>query len=113
MALGDLMAPATIDAMLRATPGAVAVLYAGVDGWGHFEHVPTDFGPDPGVVASRPSVVVASGFFPGMGLDDGAGEATGVGEDITVGEYVWTISGMEPGLQVGEIRLLLSNRRSP
>ena len=110
MALGNLMSPAVIDVMIGATPGAVVVSYGGVTGWGHYAQVPTAFASDDGVVVSVPSVVVADGHFPGIGGCESDGAHEGVGESIVVGDYEWTIRGIEPGEAPGEIRLMLSNR---
>jgi len=111
MATG-LMSPTVIDGMFRATPGAVAVSYGGVDGWGHFAQVPVQAGADPGLVTSVPSVAVADGHFPGIGNCESDGDLDGTGEDIAVGDYVWTIRDIAPGSSPGEIILLLSNRRT-
>lgn len=108
----DLSTPAGVNAMLRATPGAVAVSRGGVSGFGHYQQVPVTFGDDGGVMGSMPSVVIADEYFPGVGLCEADGSAAGSGEDITVGSYVWNIRGLEPGESPGEIRALLSNRRS-
>lgn len=113
MATG-LMSPATINRMFRATPGAVAVSYGGVDGWGHYAQVPVQTGADPGLVVSVPSVTVADGYFPGIGDCESDGDLDGVGADIRVGDFVWTIRdiahGEAPYEAPGEIVLLLSNR---
>lgn len=106
----DLMSPAVVNRLIRRTPGAVVVAYGGVSGWGHYAQVPTEFGSSVGVVMSEPSVVVADGFFPNLGMDEGAGRAAGVGVAIVVGAYGWTVRGIEPGESPGEIRLMLSNR---
>lgn len=106
------MDPVVIDGMIGATPGAVVVKYGGRTGWGHFANVPTTFGDDVGVVASEPALVIASGYFPGVCLDDGEGTAEGVGRDIVVGDYIWNIRGIEPGEAPGEMRCMLSNRRN-
>ncbi len=58
------------------------------------------------------SVVVASEKFPGIGIDRGTGEAFGVDERISVGDWDWYVSGVEPGEAPGEVRLILSNRES-
>lgn len=108
----DLMDPSTIDDMIGMTPGAVVVSCGGVTGWGHFAHVPTGFGDDVGAVVSEPSVVIASSYFAGVCLDDGAGTTEGVGERITVGDYDWYVRAIEPGESPGEIRVLLSNRET-
>lgn len=109
MATG-LMSPDTINRMFRATPGAVAVAYGGVDGWGHFAQVPVQTGEGP--IMSSPSVAVADEYFPGIGNSEQDGDFEGVGEEITVGEYVWTIRDVVHGESPGEIILLLTNRRS-
>ena len=106
----NLMDPAVIDTMIGATPGAVVVSYGGVTGWGHYAQVPTEIGAETGVVASVPSVVVADGHFPGIGMCEADGVAEGVGKSIDVGDYGWTIRGIEPGEAPGEVRLMLSNR---
>lgn len=108
----DISSGAGINAMIGATPGAVVVSYGGVDGYGHDAHVPTEFGADVGVVVSEPSVVIAAEFFPELGLCEGSGTAEGVGRDITVGDYIWNVRAIEPAESPGEIRLMLSNRRS-
>lgn len=108
----DLMNHETINTMIGLAPGAIVVAYGGIIGWGHEEHVPTEFGNDVGVVASEPSVVVAAGMFPGIGLDEGEGTADGINEKITVGEYAWTVRAIELGEAPGEIRLMLTNRRT-
>lgn len=103
---------AQVEAMLKAT-GGVSVQYDGVSTWGHFENVPAAVGElGSGVVASDPSVVIASESLPGICLDNGAGSVGGVNEELLVGDYYWTVRGIEPGEAVGEIRLLLSNRRA-
>lgn len=102
----------TINAMLGATPGSVVVKYGGHTGWGHSAHVPIGFSQGPGAIASEPSVVVASGYFPSICIDEGSGEVTGIGERIAVGDFDWFVRGIEPGEAPGEIRLLLSNRRT-
>ena len=101
--------PAVIDDMLLAT-GGVEVSYGGVTGRGHFAQVPVAFGQDGGVVASEPAVVVADSYFPGLGLCEGSGQATGIGAQIQVGDYGWTVRAIEPGEAPGEVRLMLSNR---
>jgi len=108
----NIATPSGINAMLRATPGAVAVSCGGVGGWGHYQQVPTTFGGDGGVMGAMPSVVVADEYLPGVGLSEADGDAAGVGLDVVVGDWVWNIRGVEPGESPGEIRLLLSNRRS-
>lgn len=110
MATG-LMSPAMIDGMFRATPGAVAVAYGGIEGWGHYAQVPVQATAD-GPIVSEPSVTVADGYFPGIGDCESSGKLEGVNEDITVGDYVWTIRDIAPGEAPGEIILLLSNRRT-
>ena len=106
----DLMSPTVVNRMIRLTPGAVAVSHGGVDGHGHYEQVPVAFGQDVGVVAASPSVVVADGYFPGLGLDESAGAARGINAQIVVGDYGWTVRAIEPGEAPGEVRLMLSNR---
>ena len=106
----DLTDPDVVNRMVRLTPGAVAVSYGGVDGYGHYAQVPVAFGQDGGVVASEPAVVVADGYFPDLGLDEGSGQARGINAQIVVGDYGWTVRAIEPGEAPGEIRLMLSNR---
>lgn len=104
------MSPAVVNRLIRLTPGAVAVSQGGVDGWGHYAQVPVVFGADDGVVAAEPAVVVADSFFPDIGLDESAGVARGIGAQVEVGDYGWTVRAIEPGEAPGEIRLMLSNR---
>src|SRR5688572_6762311 len=106
----DLMSPTAIGRMFRLTPGAVLVSFGGVETYGHFEHVPEVVQDSPGVLASAPTVVVPSGVLPGVGLCDEEGSARGIGEPITVGDFVWTVRAVEPGLAPGELRLMLANR---
>lgn len=108
----DLMSPAVVNRMIRLMPGAVRVKYRGVEGHGHYEQVPTEFSGPAGVVAASPSVVVADGYFPDLGLDESAGTAHGIGAQVEVGDYVWTVRAIEPGTAPGEVRLMLSNRTS-
>jgi hypothetical protein len=108
----DVATPAGVNAMLRATPGAVAVSYGGVAGHGHYQQIPANFGDEDGVIGSVPSVVVADEYFPSIGLCEADGDASGAGEDIVVGDFLWNIRGIEPGDSPGEVQLLLSNRRS-
>lgn len=107
------MDPAVIDAMIGRAPGAVRVSYGGVDGWGHDAHIAAEFSDGPGALVSMPSVVVADGYFPEIGLDRGSGSATGIDVPITVGDYMWSVRAIEPAMAAGEIRVLLSNRRAP
>lgn len=106
----DIMDPDVIAEMFAMTPGAVLVTFGGVETYGHFEHVPEGVLDSPGVLASAPTVVVPSGALPGVGLCDEEGSARGVGEAVTVGDFVWTVRAVEPGTAPGEIRLLLANR---
>lgn len=108
----DLMDPAIVNEMIQFTPGAVRVSAGGVDGWGHDAHAVMAIGEDGGVAASSPSVVVASEYFPGIGLDSGEGEAVGVDEPIVVGDYMWDVRDLEPGEAPGEVRIMLGNRRA-
>ena len=110
--MADLMDPTVISEMLRVTPGAVPVSFGGVHGWGHFANVPEPFGEAQGVIASSPAVVIPSGYFPDICLDDGKGEASGIGKPIRVGDYNWYVRDLEPGEAPGELRVLLSNRQT-
>lgn len=110
MATG-LMSPTTIDGMFRRTPGAVEVSYGGVDGHGHYAQVPVQAVQD-GPIVSEPSLAVADGYFPGIGNCEESGALDGIGEDIHVGDYVWTIRDIGDGESPGEIVLLLTNRRT-
>lgn len=106
------MDPVTINAMLGATPGAVVVEHGGYAGWGHSAHVPIGFGDGAGAIQSRPSVVIASGFFPGVCIDESRGEVTGIGEVLIVDAHDWYVRDIEPAEAPGEIRVFLSNRGS-
>lgn len=93
--------------------GGVPVTYGGVSTWGHFDHVPDEFGVDGGVGVSVPSVVIPSDALPGICLDDGAGTLEGVNESIQVGDYVWTVRKIVHGRSHREIEVFLSNRSAP
>lgn len=106
----DVATAAGINAMLGATPGAVVVQYGGVTGYGH-EGLPPDMAfEDPDVASGQPSVVVAAGHFPYIGVDRVEGNSGIVGTEITVGDYVWRISrAMKVSADGGEILLLLTD----
>lgn len=104
------MDPAEINAMLGRMSGAVRVSAGGVEGWGNDAHAVMSLAGT-GIAASSPSVVVASEYFPGIGLDRADGEAFGITQPIVVGDYMWTVRDLEPGEAPGEVRVLLSNRR--
>lgn len=113
--IGSIGDPEIISEMLASMPDGVSVTFGGKTGGGNFEHVPEAIFEEPsGPVVGRPSVVVAAGFFPNLGLDDAQGRLRGVGRKITIesallGETVWVVHGIEPGTAPGEIRLVLSN----
>lgn len=100
-----------VEAMFKAHNG-VAVTYGGVTTYGHFRHVPVGAFDDPGILVSEPTVTIPSGGLPSIGLDDEKGKAEGIGEDIQVGDFVWTVRAIEPGSAQGEIRVFLTNRRT-
>ena len=100
---------AQVEAMLKAT-GGVLVQYGGRTTWGHFEHVPEALGQEPGVIASVPSLVIASDSLPEIGLHHGEGTVRGMNLEIQIGDRIWVILNIEPGTSDGEIRLMLANR---
>lgn len=99
-----------VNAMLRATPGAVAVSYGGVDGHGHPGLPPGMAFEDPDLMAGRPVVVVASGYFPDIGVDEVRGLNGIQGTEIAVGDYAYRIDrAMEADEDGGTILLLLTD----
>lgn len=111
---GGIADPATISDMLRSMPDGVDVFSDGKKTGGIFEHVPDAIFDEPGHVTSRPSVVIAAGSLPGIGLDDQEGSLRGIGRTVTISseliaEAAWAVTGIEPATAPGEIRLLLSN----
>lgn len=106
----DIASPAGVNAMIQATPGSKPVSYGGVDGYGH-EGLPPGlaFG-DPEMSGGRPSVVVAAGYFPMIGVDRVDGIDGIVGTEIQVGDHVWRISrAMRASEDGGDILLMLTD----
>jgi hypothetical protein len=65
---------------------------------------------DPEMSVGRPSVVVAAGYFPGIGVDRVDGLTGIVGTLITVGDYVWRISRAMKATEDGmEILVMLTD----
>lgn len=106
----DVSTPAGINAMIRATPGSTTVSYGGVDGYGHMGLPPGMAFEDPDLMDGKPAVVVASGYFPDIGVDEVDG-LTGIrGTNIVVGDYEWMISrAMKVSEDGGEILVLLTH----
>lgn len=106
----DIATPEGINAMLGMTPGAVAVQYGGVSGYGHEGLPPNMALEDPDLASGQPSVVVAAGYFPLIGVDRVEGNTGIVGTEILVGDYVWRISrAMKVSEDGGEILLMLTD----
>lgn len=99
-----------VNAMIQATPGSVRVSYGGVDGYGH-KGLPAGMAfADPELLVGRPSVVVASCYFPGIGVDEVDGLDGIVDTEITVGDHVYAIARAERVSEDGgEIFLLLTD----
>jgi hypothetical protein len=103
----DVFSPAGINAMLQATPGAVAVSYGGASGYGHLGLPPGMAFEDPELSVGRPAVVVAAGYFPRIGVDRDSGLEGVAGTNITVDGHVWRISRVMPASEDGGDVLLL------
>ncbi len=96
--------------MIRMTPGAKPVSYGGVDGYGHPGIPPDTVFEGPDLAAGRPAVVVASGYFPGIGVDEVAGLEGVAGTNIVVGDYDWRIAAAARASEDGaEVLLMLTH----
>lgn len=106
----DVATSTGINEMLQHTPGAVAVSYKGVDGWGHLGLPPGTAFEDPDLMDGQPALVVASGHFPDIGVDEAKGLDRIRGTTITVGEFDWMIARAMRATEDGkEILLLLTD----
>ena len=93
--------------MFRATPGAVRVSYGGVDGWGHKGLPPGLAFEDPELTVGKPSVVVAAGHFPGIGVDDVNGQQRVTATNIDVDGHEWRIARVLQGDEDGGTIVLM------
>lgn len=106
----DLSSPSTVNHMIGMTPGSVAVAYRGVTGSGHPGLPPGMVFDGPEVTVGQPAVVVAAGHFPDIGLCEVQGIQNVRGSLITVGDYVWMISGLHRASEDGaEVLLMLTD----
>ena len=106
----DVFSPSGINAMLQATPGAVAVSYGGVDGHGHLGLPPGLAFEVPDLSAGQPALVVAAGYFPRIGVDEAEGLEGVTGTNIVVGDYEWRIArALRATEDGGEILLMLTH----
>lgn len=104
--MADLMSSAFVNRTVKKT-GGVPVSYSGVDGYGHEELPPHMAFEDPDLASGKPSVVVAAGYFPRIGVDRVEG-LTGIrGTDIQVGDHVWRISRALKASEDGKMILLV------
>lgn len=99
-----------VNAMVAAQSGSVPVSYGGRDGSGH-KGLPAGMAfEDPEMMMGKPSVVVAAGYFPSIGVDEVDGLDGIVDTEISVGDHVYAIArAMAVSEDGGEILLLLTD----